>query len=327
MYLWYGLCPRRREVRAGASKEGEGMRPLVRKVPQLNRLAVFEAVGRVGTFTGAGRELGISQPAVSKHIAGLEDQLRLVLFERSTGRPHLTEDGQRLLAAVGRSFSEVEICLSDLRSGLNTLTIAVQPVVASDWLVPRMDELTAALAPTAPRLEVFQRESDLENLPHDVSIRFGDGNVPGMRTLKLLDEVAVPAASPDYANAMNLGEHSAPERLLDCELLEFENKGQDWAQWRSWFAAFDVEWERPETQVVLPEHSSGISLAVLGRGVILTWSAVRKEMFDRGLLVKCGPTLTVSSRGHHLVWPAALHRDEGVRRLTDWLIKTVPTSS
>ena len=52
------------------------MRELTSHVPRLQRLAVFEAVARLGSFTAAAAELGISQPAVSKHIAQLEDQLR-----------------------------------------------------------------------------------------------------------------------------------------------------------------------------------------------------------------------------------------------------------
>lgn len=58
------------------------MRLLLRRVPQLQRLTVFEAVGRLGTFTATASELGMSQPAVSRQMAALEDTMQAALFDR-----------------------------------------------------------------------------------------------------------------------------------------------------------------------------------------------------------------------------------------------------
>ena len=56
------------------------MRQLVRRVPQLQRLAVFEAVAVAGGYTAAAKDLGISQPAVSRHMAALSRELGVELF-------------------------------------------------------------------------------------------------------------------------------------------------------------------------------------------------------------------------------------------------------
>ncbi len=61
------------------------------------RLRVFAAVARTGGFTAASRELGISQPAVSQHIAELEKELGRTLLTRSRDGVTLTADGDRLL--------------------------------------------------------------------------------------------------------------------------------------------------------------------------------------------------------------------------------------
>lgn len=61
------------------------------------RLRVFAAVARTGGFTAASRELGISQPAVSQHIAELEKELGRTLLTRSRDGVTLTTDGDRLL--------------------------------------------------------------------------------------------------------------------------------------------------------------------------------------------------------------------------------------
>jgi len=295
------------------------VRSLVRQVPQLQRLAVFEAVARLGTFTAAGSELGISQPAASKQVALLEDQLRLVLFDRSGGRPTLTTDGARLHQTVSGSFSSLEVTLAELRSGLDVLTMAVRPAVAANWIAPNLEAIHEAIAPSRLHVVIFEHESELASTAHDVSIRFGDGDVPHLRSEKLLEEVAVPAGSPDYAAAHGLDATTNPKRLLECDLLEFDSTGQDWATWARWFAAHGLRWEEPDNQIVYRAHASVIAQAMIGRGLILTWSAIRQELFEAGSLVECGPTLVVPDLGHHLVWPQALARDAGFRRLRDWL--------
>ncbi len=62
------------------------------------RLRVFQQVAGLGSFTAAAKALGITQPAVSQHIAELERFAGGQLFERGRGRIALTARGQRFLA-------------------------------------------------------------------------------------------------------------------------------------------------------------------------------------------------------------------------------------
>lgn len=59
-----------------------------------SRLRIFDTVARLGSFTSAARELGISQPAVSQNIAELERQLDTALFVRERGSVSLTDKGR-----------------------------------------------------------------------------------------------------------------------------------------------------------------------------------------------------------------------------------------
>ena len=58
------------------------------------RLKVFMAVDRLGSFTAAARELGVSQPAVSQNISELEKTLGVQLFERSRSEVRITDKGE-----------------------------------------------------------------------------------------------------------------------------------------------------------------------------------------------------------------------------------------
>ena len=88
------------EIEAGGTRDirvtddGEGMSP------EDARLAVFEAAARCGSFTAAGSELGMTQPAVTRHVRGLERALDVELFRRHANRSELTEAGRRLLEAI-----------------------------------------------------------------------------------------------------------------------------------------------------------------------------------------------------------------------------------
>lgn len=65
------------------------------------RLQVFMALSRTGNFTRAADELGISQPAVSQNIAGLEKDLGVRLFERNRGEAVLTPAGRVFMEYAG----------------------------------------------------------------------------------------------------------------------------------------------------------------------------------------------------------------------------------
>ena len=70
------------------------------------RLRVFTQVALLGSFTAAAKALGVSQPAVSQHIAELEKSAGGKLFERERGSVSLTARGRLLLEHAERILSE-----------------------------------------------------------------------------------------------------------------------------------------------------------------------------------------------------------------------------
>lgn len=68
------------------------------------RLKVFHTVAKRLSFTKAAEELFISQPAVTKHIHGMEEQLGIALFERIGNRIRLTPGGKLLLQYANQIF-------------------------------------------------------------------------------------------------------------------------------------------------------------------------------------------------------------------------------
>lgn len=84
----------------------------------LEGLQAFLAVAETESFSLAADQLHLSQPAISKRIAGLEDELRVALFDRISRRVTLTEAGKLLFQRANRILFEVE----DARRSLSNLT-------------------------------------------------------------------------------------------------------------------------------------------------------------------------------------------------------------
>ncbi|MEM7004015.1 MAG: LysR family transcriptional regulator, partial [Pseudomonadota bacterium] len=80
------------------------MARLRRSVPSLGALVVFEAAARLGGFTKAANELGVTQAAVSRRIRALEADLKVKLFVRTPRQVVLTDAGRALSEAVGNAF-------------------------------------------------------------------------------------------------------------------------------------------------------------------------------------------------------------------------------
>jgi DNA-binding transcriptional LysR family regulator len=107
----------------------------------LNHLRVFHAVATAGSITAAARSLLVSQPAVSKQLADLEDALGAQLVDRLPRGIRLTTAGRALWEHAGRIFgiehtAEVELAeLLGIRRG--QLSVGASTTIGS-YLVPRV---------------------------------------------------------------------------------------------------------------------------------------------------------------------------------------------
>lgn len=75
---------------------------------EFRHLRAFEAVARLKSFTNAADELSITQPALSRTIAQLEDALGVSLLDRSSRRVETTPAGHTFLDYVERILAELE---------------------------------------------------------------------------------------------------------------------------------------------------------------------------------------------------------------------------
>ena len=71
-------------------------------------LGFFSALAGAGSLSAAARELGITTPAVSKHLALMESRLGVSLVNRTTRRMSLTPEGELYLEHARRILGEID---------------------------------------------------------------------------------------------------------------------------------------------------------------------------------------------------------------------------
>ena len=115
---------------------------LSKRLPPLNALKAFEASARLLSFTKAAAELFVTQAAVSHQIKALETFLGLKLFMRKSRALLLTEEGQSYYLDIKDIFVSIQDSTDRLlaKGAKGTITVAIQPSVAIQWLVPRLTE-------------------------------------------------------------------------------------------------------------------------------------------------------------------------------------------
>lgn len=138
-----------------------------------DQLLAFVAVATHGTFSAASSALHKTQPAVSKLVRNLEDELGLVLFDRSAYRPRLTDAGQRFHARALAVVAETEA----LRSFGLQLAGAPEPVVRLvleaitplSVIVPVLQRVQARFPSVRVQLRTERRGGVLEALDDDTA--------------------------------------------------------------------------------------------------------------------------------------------------------------
>ena len=145
-------------------------------LPSINGLVVFEAAGRLGSFTAAARELRMTQAAVSYAVNRLEEHLGTPLFLREHRRVRLSEAGERFFADVSIGLTHIRRSAQDLRAVATGghVTLSCSTAFAAFWMVPRMAQLRVDLPHIDLRIQTA--DGDLDLLGEGIAMAVRAGN-------------------------------------------------------------------------------------------------------------------------------------------------------
>lgn len=168
---------------------------------RLSALRLFARAARLGNFSSAGRELGLSQPSASRLIAALEEEVGATLFSRTTRAVTLTEAGtiylmrvEAILAALDEADHEAR-GTGELRGSLRVGT----PIsFGLREIIPRLSAFLEQHPALKIELRATDRYPDLVTEGIDVSFQFGALRDSSATARKLIHLPRILIASPDY---------------------------------------------------------------------------------------------------------------------------------
>ncbi len=180
----------------------------------LTGMRMFAKVVEAGSFSAAGRQLGLAASSISRQVGALEDELGTRLLNRSTRSLGLTEAGGIYYERASRIIAEVDdanAAVSELtETPRGTLRLNVPVVFGRRYIAPYMEEFLAAYPGVRVELNVTDHYVDLIEEGADLAIRIGQTSQQSVIVRKLATINRVLCASTEY-----LDRHGRPERPED----------------------------------------------------------------------------------------------------------------
>lgn len=287
-----------------------------RKIPSTAWLTAFETAARHQSYTKAADELALTQSAVCRQIAALEDFVGVRLFRRSSRGVGLTDAGLRYSALVSRRLSEVERDAVEIMSqGAEggVLELGAVPTFATRWLLPRLPDFAARHPGVRINLTSRTRPFLFEETGLDAAIYAGDSNWPGTEGLLLMHESLVAVCSP--AKAPKRGT-LRPNDWQKQTLLQQSTRPY---VWREWFRAQGMQIDGDMSGSRFELFSMLTEAAIQGMGIALIPRFLVEDELRRELLVDVGAQFSWSDRSYYLVYPEKKSEAPALALFRGWL--------
>ncbi|MEM1427873.1 MAG: LysR substrate-binding domain-containing protein [Pseudomonadota bacterium] len=283
-------------------------------LPNLVWLRTFEAAARLQNFTLAGKELGLTQTAVSLHVRSLEAALKRPLFLRRARHLQLSSEGEAYLLSVSQALGDIRAATAHLFGMAEQQLITVRAPIstATLWLPHHLPDFQAQYPSIRVRLVSTIWTSSAADDDIDVDLRLGRSEEYDGPSEVISSETVVPIAHRDREGAID-----GPQDLADQPIIHI--LGYD-DTWRRYFA--DAGLDLPDAAPAYSVDTSVAALALVaanaGCAAILTRFA-RRAMEVNARIGVVGDPIPFS-QAHYLVRPTnqRLHRPE-VELFEDWL--------
>jgi len=197
---------------------------------KLRAMQIFTAIADCGSLTAAARALGSSLPPVVRSLAALEAHLGVRLFQRTTRRISLTQEGSRylensrqVLAAV--ALGEAALAANaDEPAGLLTITAPV--LFGQMYVAPAVMRLVRRHAKLQVKVLLYDRVVDLLEEGIDAGIRIGKLEDSSLIAQPVSTVRRMVVASPDYLRRAGVPKH--PRELLEFNCVRFSGGSGPW---------------------------------------------------------------------------------------------------
>ena len=283
----------------------------------LNGLLAFVRAAQSQSFAAAAERMGISASAVGKSVARLEEKLSVRLFNRSTRRISLTDEGQLFFERCQQIVSQLEEAEQELvrisAEPRGKLRITA-PAIGYRMLLPNLPEFRQRYPDVELDLDFSDRMADVIDEGFDIAIRSGELNSSQMMSRRLGPFRFAIIGSPAY-----FASHPAPLRPDDlyqhaCLRYRFPGSGQ-WQEWEMTGVT------PPELPLALSSNNleSILQATLQGLGLAYVPEFIVRPYIESGELVAVLQDYLKEGGKFSVVWPSSRHMLPKVRVFIDFL--------
>ncbi|MEM1244328.1 MAG: LysR family transcriptional regulator [Pseudomonadota bacterium] len=288
---------------------------------RVSTLQLFCRVARTGSFTAAGREVGLSQPSVSRIISKLEEELGGALFVRSTHAVNLTEAGQEYLKRLEPILSSLEEANHMVRSNgtlRGRLRVGSATSFAMREVIPRLPDFLEANPELHVDFVLTDSRQDLIDQGIDVALRFGALADSTMVARKLTEGPRILAASPAYLE--KAGKLASPADLPQHRII-LGPSSRGTVGWH-----FTKEGKELSVQVAsqlrVTVNEASTAAALAGMGIISTSILGCRKEINSGELIQLLPEWLIGTVEVHAVIAAGRNAKPSARGFVDYLVSS-----
>ncbi|MEZ5932883.1 MAG: LysR family transcriptional regulator [Alphaproteobacteria bacterium] len=285
---------------------------------------LVEAVDR-GSFSAAGRTLGLTPSSVARGIAALEDDLGIRLLNRTTRKLSMTEAGRLYLERARRILADVEearLSVTQLEADpRGTLRLSVAIAFGRRHIVPMVPEFLTQYPEVSIDLTLTDAFVDLVEEGIDLAIRVGELKDSSLIARRLAPNERTLCASPAYFDRM--GRPASPDDLKAHNCLIYK-RGNDRAVWhfRAPDGALQDVQASGDFQTNNTEALCEVTVAGQGVTILPTW-LIGRDLAE-GRLEEVLKDYTVSptalDTSIYAVFPYNRHLSPKVRAFVDALV-------
>jgi DNA-binding transcriptional LysR family regulator len=291
-------------------------------VKDIFALRLYTRVARLGSFSAAARECGLSQSQASRIVADLEANLGARLLSRTTRAVVPTEAGTEFLARLEPILAALDEAEHSVREGgelRGLVRLSMSASVGLREVIPRLPAFAAKHPRLQIEIQMDDRRQDLVRDAVDVAIRVGR-LADSSATAKLITTVPrVAIASPAYL--AEAGTPETPDALTGHRIVG----GPASVVPNGWAFERDGETVQPDLDAhfTTNENEGAVAAAVAGLGVTSTTLLSCAREIEQGQLVRLLPGWTMAQIPVHAYFPMGRDTRAAGRAIVEYLIAEI----
>jgi LysR family glycine cleavage system transcriptional activator len=295
------------------------------RLPPLGALLAFESAAQSTSFASAAKKLFVTPAAISQQIRLLEEQLQVVLFDRSKSGVKLTRAGESYLTFVSKAFEELRLGQRQLGqfSNQHVLTISALPSVAQKWLMPLVLQWMDLNPLLEIRVEASHNKVNFNHSACDMCISFGDAGFKDLYKEQLLLDSVTMVLSPKLVADESLAMDLDVMVKLPMIHVDWGDDNANLPQWSDWLTAVSMQHSKIQAGPRFNLSSMAIDAAVQGKGILLAQHLLIEQELKSGLLISpCEISLPLGEP-YYLVYPQRSLDNPQACAFIEWIKKAL----